>query len=50
MLVEKPLTATPAEAEELIALARERGLFCMEAVWMRTNPLIRRVGEIVRRR
>ena len=48
VLVEKPFTATSAEAEELLALARERGLFCMEAVWMRTNPLIRRVGELVR--
>lgn len=48
VLVEKAFTATPAEAEELIALARERGLFCMEAVWTRTNPLIRRMGEIVR--
>ncbi len=48
VLVEKPLTATLAEAEELFALAAERGLFCMEAVWMRTNPVIRRVAELVR--
>ena len=48
VLVEKPLTATAEQAEELIALARERGLFCMEAVWTRTNPLIRKVAEVVR--
>jgi predicted dehydrogenase len=47
VLVEKPLTVTPAEAEELIMLARRRGLFLMEAMWMRTQPLIRKAVEIV---
>lgn len=47
VLVEKPLTVTPEEAEELVALARERHLFLMEAVWTRTNPLIRKAVEIV---
>ena len=46
VLVEKPLTVTPGEAEELVALARDRGLFLMEAMWMRTNPLVRRAAEI----
>ena len=41
VLVEKPLTSHAAETEELIALAGERGLFLMEAMWTRTNPLIR---------
>jgi predicted dehydrogenase len=47
VLVEKPLTVTPAEAEELIMLAGQRGLFLMEALWMRTQPLIRKAVEIV---
>jgi predicted dehydrogenase len=47
VLVEKPLTVTPGEAEELIMLAGERGLFLMEAMWMRTQPLIRKAVEIV---
>jgi len=47
VLVEKPLTVTPEEADELVALARDRGLFLMEAVWTRTNPLIRRAAEVV---
>jgi predicted dehydrogenase len=47
VLVEKPLTVTPEEAEELIGLARDRGLFLMEALWTRTNPLIRKAAEIV---
>jgi predicted dehydrogenase len=47
VLVEKPLTVTPAEAEELIMLAGQRGVFLMEAMWMRTQPLIRKAVEIV---
>jgi predicted dehydrogenase len=48
VLVEKPLTVTAAEAEELVALAEKRQLFLMEAVWTRAHPLIRQAREIVR--
>lgn len=47
VLVEKPLTVSAAETEELVDLAGERGLFLMEALWSRTNPLLRRAAEIV---
>ncbi len=47
VLVEKPLTVSPAETEELIAIARSRGRFLMEAMWTRTNPLIRKAAELV---
>lgn len=47
VLVEKPLTVSPQEGEELLALARERGLFVMEAMWTRTHPLIRHAAELV---
>lgn len=46
VLVEKPLTVTAEEADELVALARDRHLFLMEAMWMRTNPLIRQAAAI----
>lgn len=46
VLVEKPLTVSAAEAAELLDLAGARGLFAMEAVWTRTNPLIRRAAEL----
>ena len=45
--MEKPLTVTPEQGEELLALAQERGLFVMEAMWTRTHPLIRHAAELV---
>jgi predicted dehydrogenase len=47
VLVEKPLTVSPELSEELVALARDRGLFLMEAMWTRTQPLIRHLAELV---
>ncbi|MDT9693559.1 Gfo/Idh/MocA family oxidoreductase [Streptomyces sp. P9(2023)] len=47
VLCEKALTLNAREAEELVALARDRGLFLMEAMWMYCNPLIRRLAELV---
>ena len=46
VLVEKPFTMNAAETADLIALARERGLFAMDAMWTLCNPLFR---ELVRR-
>ena len=40
VLVEKAFTATLAGAEELVALARERQVFCMEAMWTRFQPAL----------
>jgi predicted dehydrogenase len=38
VLVEKPFTMNAAEARDVVAVARERGLFAMEAMWTRFLP------------
>jgi predicted dehydrogenase len=40
VLCEKPFTLNAGQAEELIALAREKDLFMMEALWTRFLPAI----------
>lgn len=46
VLVEKPLTTNPTDTEELINLASDRELFLMEALWTRTNPLLRKAAQL----
>lgn len=48
VLCEKPLTMRAEEARELVALARDRGVFFAEGMWMRCNPLIRRAVDWTR--
>jgi predicted dehydrogenase len=47
VLCEKAFTLTAAETEHLVALARRQGLFLMEAMWMRYNPLVRRLQQLL---
>lgn len=47
ILVEKAFTATVADTERIVAAARERGVFCMEAMWTRFNPGVARVRELL---
>ena len=47
VLCEKALTLTAGDAERLVALARERNLFLMEAMWMRCNPVVRRLQQLL---
>lgn len=48
VLVEKAFTRNAKEAEELIALARAKNLFMMEAMWTRFNPAIVKFRELLR--
>ncbi|HYO17231.1 MAG TPA: Gfo/Idh/MocA family oxidoreductase, partial [Dermatophilaceae bacterium] len=46
VLIEKPLALNAAQAREVLTAARDKGVFAMEAVWMRANPLILRAREM----
>lgn len=47
VLVEKPFTMNLREAEQVVALARTRGLFLMEAMWTRFLPACIEVRRII---
>lgn len=47
VLVEKAFTVTPAATREIVAVAAETGLFAMEAMWTRFQPLIVRVQQLI---
>lgn len=47
VICEKAFTANAREARELIELARERGLFLMEAMWTRFMPIMHRLKEVL---
>ena len=48
VLCEKAITLNAAQAEELVALAREKDLFLMEAMWMACHPLVLHVRQRAR--
>jgi len=45
VLIEKPFTASSADARAIIAAATARNLFCMEAMWTRFLPLTRALKQ-----
>ncbi|MFC8448309.1 Gfo/Idh/MocA family protein [Kitasatospora sp. NPDC057223] len=47
VLCEKPLTLNLAEAQRLVGLARERGVFLMEAMWTYLDPAVRRLTGLI---
>ena len=47
LLVEKAFTATAAGARDVVDLARERGVFVMEAMWTRFQPAVVAVRELI---
>ena len=49
VLVEKAFTMTAAQASELVALSRSKGLFMMEAMWTRFLPHVVALRDIVAR-
>lgn len=47
VLCEKAMTLSLADTASLVRLARDRGVFLMEAVWMRFHPLITRMRSLI---
>lgn len=47
VLCEKSLTVNAEQARQAVALAREKNLFFMEAMWMKCQPVFRRVKQWV---
>lgn len=48
VLCEKPFTVNAREGEEVFSLARPRGLFCGEAMWLRFLPASAAIGKALR--
>ena len=46
VLCEKPFAMSEVEAREVLGTAKRRGLFCMEAMWMRTSPAFKHAREL----
>ena len=47
VLCEKPFALSAAQAKRMIALARQRNLFLMEALWTRFLPAVREASALV---
>ncbi|EGX51582.1 hypothetical protein TWF173_003553 [Orbilia oligospora] len=47
VLCEKAFTLTQADAKEVTALAREKGVFLMEAMWTRFYPLVKELRRLL---
>ena len=47
VLCEKPFTVDRKEAEKLFVLAKEKGLFIMEAFWIRFLPALQKMKELI---
>ena len=47
VLLEKPFTTNPNDAKKLYNLAKEKGLFIMEALWIKFLPLYKKLKELL---
>jgi predicted dehydrogenase len=48
VLCEKPFALSAVEAQQVVDLARAKGIFCMEAMWMRFAPAVREALSLAR--
>lgn len=47
VLVEKPMSHTPDDSRSIIDTAADEGVFCMEAMWTRCNPLVQQARQLI---
>ena len=47
VMIEKPVATTAADARAMAKAAEAAGVFCMEALWTRFLPAVRRASEIL---
>jgi predicted dehydrogenase len=47
VMIEKPVCLNAADAREVFAAAKQEGVFAMEAMWTRINPLIRKAQQLI---
>jgi predicted dehydrogenase len=47
LLIEKPVCLNAADAREVFRAAADAGVFAMEAMWMRCNPLLLRAEQLI---
>lgn len=47
ILCEKPFTTNAQDAEAIAQVAGEKGIFCMEGMWMRFNPVIQHARQLI---
>lgn len=48
VLCEKPFTVNREDGEKLFAMAKEKGLFIMEAFWTRHSPVLKEMQRLIR--
>lgn len=49
VLCEKPFTLSYQEAQEVVETSRTKEIFCMEAMWLRFNPLMQKCKDLISR-
>ena len=47
VLVEKPIALNARQGREIAAVAAERGLLCLEGMWTRLNPTVKRIQQVI---
>ncbi|GAB3657395.1 Gfo/Idh/MocA family oxidoreductase [Actinocorallia lasiicapitis] len=47
VLIEKPVCLNAADTRTVLDAAKQAGVFAMEAMWIRLNPLVRRTVELI---